>query len=217
MSLQMPPWFSPPTQGAGGGAGAGEGAAAKKGRNGDKGDKGDVMKLLTAIGRLALAQARAVATCMVPLSRGLPAATQKAGEKYEEGSKAMRSASATQEQYKQRGPPRIHVFLAAFQHVAERAAVAGQDAEKTNALEAKQCWKNHIASSDMESMAEAVLYFRLQQCLVITNFNKDTRLASMCSPYITQVLDYEGATAVHGSGPRGPLEGEIAKMVNHAK
>eukprot|EP00959_Pyramimonas_sp_CCMP1952_P012921 273322-Pyramimonas_sp.AAC.1 len=78
----------------------------------------------------------------------------------------------------------------------------------------------------METIAEAVLYFRLkplrkeegveQQCLVITNFNKDTKLALACRPYIMNVLQYEGATAVHGSAPRGPLEREIAKMVNNA-
>ncbi|CAK0812445.1 unnamed protein product, partial [Prorocentrum cordatum] len=190
-------------------AGAAGGAAAKRGK---KGEKDDLMKLVTAIGRLVLAQARAVAdlaavvyvTFMMPLSRGLPAAMRAAGKKYEEGSKAMKESGASQEHFKKRGPPRIHVFLAAFQCVA------------------KQVWENTIVSSEMETIAEAVLCFRLkplrkeegveQQRLVITNFNKDTKLALARRPYIMNVLQYEGATAVHGSAPRGPLEREIAKM-----
>ena len=234
MPLEMPSWSSLPTPGTGGNAAAGAagGAAAKRGK---KGEKDDLMKLVTAIGRLVLAQARAVAdlaavvyvTFMMPFSRGLPAAMQAAGKKYEEGSKAMKESGASQEQFKKRGPPHIHVFLAAFQYVAERTAAEGQDGERTNALEAKQVWENTIVSSEMETIAEAVLYFRLkplrkeegveQQCLVITNFNKDTKLALACRPYIMNVLQYEGATAVHGSAPRGPLEREIAKMVNNAK
>eukprot|EP00959_Pyramimonas_sp_CCMP1952_P343713 7199733-Pyramimonas_sp.AAC.1 len=100
---------------------------------------------------------------------------QAAGKKYENDSKSMKESGASQEQYKKRGPPHIHVFLAAFQYVAERTAAEGQEEEKTNALEAKEVWTNHIASSGMEDIAEAVLYFRLkvlrkeegqeQQCL----------------------------------------------------
>ena len=60
MPLEMPSWSSLQTPGTGGNAAAGAagGAAAKRGK---KGEKDDLMKLVTAIGRLVLAQARAVA------------------------------------------------------------------------------------------------------------------------------------------------------------
>eukprot|EP00959_Pyramimonas_sp_CCMP1952_P050231 1049643-Pyramimonas_sp.AAC.1 len=111
-----------------------------------------VRLLLTAARELAVVSSSVFLRWDIALDRGLPAQLIVAGTGYDDQSKDMKAKQAEGEEqdYKGRGPPRIHIFVSATKYCASRTSTPGSTQEEEELLlQGSKDWWQQYMSEDL--------------------------------------------------------------------
>ncbi|CAK0837415.1 unnamed protein product [Prorocentrum cordatum] len=147
------------------------------------------------------------------------------GKAYEADSKGMRAEAAKGNavDWKARGPPFVHVFMAACSYIADKKEKmtdpTSTDREQAKiSKEMKEFFTDKLEKINVEETADLIMYFRVrmqkkfegqeQKATVLIRFNPSNPLTPAIANHILRTIEIEGGTKLRGAAPRGPLERE---------
>jgi len=216
----------------------GDKAADKdKGGKGSKGSGGGGGKLATLNARLTLTLARDVADLkgtvyhryeMPNANAGLAAAVKAAGVSYNKTSQDMKKQQreGAEVDWKSRGPPHVHVAMAAILYGVGKQFEDGGDAEEIKLRdEMKEFYQKEIFAPGVTALklGRAIPYFKGQvlkaqngenpKAIIAMAFHRDTSMGRALSGLMEALVESEDGTYLSGAAPRGPLERQMGEMV----
>jgi hypothetical protein len=212
----------PPGGGGGGGSGGGDGGR-------------DLRQTVRKMARLTLSHARQLAflEAAVYLSFMLPeksdddlgSAMKAQGVVYDNESKALKEQQKAGQSvdFKLRGPPHVHLFIALLKKILSLTAGGGHLEDKKTYTIIREFWESTILVKEVSQIAELILHCRYKKarsdaeekfgviCMAIERRSAEMVIVfeAVCSFMVLK----GGAKKLTGPAPRGPLERDLGNFV----